>query len=117
MTQEQDQHEHDTCPSCDKKAGGCSCPFCVVKRAGACVSSCAGCSFAGAAHHVLRYIIGFIIILFVFWFGVKVGELKTMVERQYGTPTMMHTSSYDGQYNSGMMYNNGGFYPTSNSGY
>lgn len=42
-------------------------------------NSCGGCDhgFCGGGHGALRWVIGIIIFVLVFWMGVRVGEIKS----------------------------------------
>jgi len=42
--------------------------------------------------HILRWLLGIFVILFVFWFGMKVGELKGQIESGRGWSGMRHHS-------------------------
>jgi len=64
-----------------------------------------GCFQHHWSYHILRWFLGIVIIVFVFWFGIKVGEIKSALEtgRSSGSHQMM-------RYGRPMMYGNGGNY-------
>lgn len=81
---------------------GCKCGICQGKMCGmgVCCSGKYGCWY-----HVIRWILGIVIILMVFAFGVMIGQLRE--ELQSSGYRMMRTSYYGGGY----------AYPTTQNGY
>jgi hypothetical protein len=67
---------------------GCSCKMC-------------GCGCGHGRHMILRWVLGLVILLIVFWVGVKVGEFKTSAWG-YGM-------GYYGGMHRGMMMRRGGY--------
>ena len=61
---------------------GNNCMFCHghhCEKCGMC-SHCGGfCPHCGGRHMILRWIVGIIILVLVFWMGVKVGELRQVM--------------------------------------
>lgn len=84
---------------------GCRCGMCQGKMCG--MGGCGMCS-GGKCHpmfHVLRWVLGIIILIFVFSAGIMIGELKGALEATYGR-NMMRTPYYGG-YAYPMMQNYG----------
>src|ERR1035437_2102934 len=58
-----------------------------------CQNGMCGCAWSGGHHmgfHILRWVLGIIIILMVFGFGVQIGEFKATLESgNYGYHQMM----------------------------
>lgn len=77
---------------------------------------CGGMNGCGGHHmgfHILRWVLGIIIILMVFSFGVQIGEFKSAFEGgQYGSRGMMRYN-YGYQQPVNMMYGYGGVVPAS----
>lgn len=64
-----------TCP--------CACGTCPMGKTCACGYGC-GCGWAHG-HHIFRVVLAIVIVLVVFWIGMKVGEVRTMLgEYGYG---------------------------------
>ena len=72
--------------------------------------ACEGCmhGFCGGGHGALRWVIGIIIFIMIFWMGVRVGEIKSEMYGGYGGygQRMMYDRGY--YYGPSMMYG----YPT-----
>ncbi len=68
---------------------------------------CRGC-YGGGRHYILRWVLGIIIIFFVFWGGFKIGLIVGSVNGGYGYPmhgfrSMMGRDGYS-NYGPWMMY-------------
>jgi hypothetical protein len=59
------------------------------------------CCGRGGRFSILRIVIGLLLLIFVFWFGVKVGEVKVLFGGGYGGRSMMMRSGYGGYVNPG----------------
>lgn len=86
-------------PNKDQHTEGCRCGGGMWPKGGY------GCFQHHWSYHILRWFLGIVIIVFVFWFGIKVGEIKSVLEtgRGAGSHQMM-------RYGRPMMYGNGGNY-------
>lgn len=58
----------------------CQCPMCRC-MAGKCDGECqhcgGNCHWCGGKHRIIRWVLGILILLFIFLVGVKFGELKS----------------------------------------
>jgi hypothetical protein len=57
----------------------------------------------GRHHYVAKRILGIIVLLVVFWFGTKLGELRTLMQYSRGSHMMMGGSTGYGSYGNRMM--------------
>lgn len=71
---------------------------------------CEGCmhGFCGGGHGALRWVIGALILIMIFWMGMRIGELKSEMYGdygygRYGNQTRMMRGGYN-VYGPGMMY-------------
>ncbi len=74
-------------------------------------SMCPGCY--GRKHYILRWFLGIVILLIAFSFGVKVGEVKSLLGNNSYIPAMMKgywNNGYQGQYYMMQPYNQGSGY-------
>lgn len=74
---------------------GCKCGMCMGSKMGLC-GSCGGHHMG---FHILRWILGILVLVMVFSFGVKIGEFKEAFEAGSGyhhsrfeTPMMIYTA-------------------------
>ena len=89
----------------DKKMDKNYCEVCGSGMDGRCGRCGHYCGFRGG--HILRWVLGIIIIVWIFSIGVKFGELKAYLEGgEYGYPHMRYNVMP-------MMYGNGGYFESS----
>ena len=70
---------------CDKCQDGCECSSCNgAKGCGCHHGHCDGVCFGH--HRTGRWVIKVLVLLFVFWVGTQVGEMKSEFRSQYGYP-------------------------------
>jgi len=82
---------------------GCKCGMCQGNTCGM-GGGCCGCKH-GCWHRVIRCVLGMVIILIVFAFGIMIGELKGELNASYRTTRMSSFGDY------------GRAYPTMQDGY
>ena len=91
----------------DKHAAGCDCYDCKAQKM--CGRCCGGHCCGGGRHMLLRWLLGLLILVIVFWLGLKIGEFKGAFGGDYGgyygMPRHMRT------FNKPMMYKSYWGYP------
>jgi hypothetical protein len=92
---------------------GCRCMMCRHGMCGTMGSMCGGMKCCGGGHRfivfrIIRIFISIVILAIVFSLGVKIGELKAVLNGGYGYSMMggYGNHSWKGGYGPGMMYQN-----------
>ncbi len=83
---------------------GCKCNKCSWQKSGD-KMCCHGCCGRGFAYHCARWALAVIIVVIVFCIGIKVGEVKVLLENGYG----FQSHHYRMEYAQPMMYDEGSY--------
>ena len=88
----------------DKHPEGCRCRMCMMEKCGEKMCGHGGCCRRGMMHCILRCVLALIILSIVFNAGVKIGELKSMLENGYTHHSYYSQQQYDPSYSYGSNY-------------